>query len=228
MRYFDNFGENDSGGQKSMSHFRIHIDTTSNTFRVTFKNASQQRRTFSQICFVFIVVWYRTISKISESSTLSPGQTPPKQNPILNTLNGLYYTLHHYSDVIMGAMESQITGLSIVCSVVCSGADQRKHQSSASLCFVRGIHRWPVDSPHKWPVTRKMFPFDDVIIDLPVEWSSTAVSGKEPLCSINTVLGGMIRGGSVDRDTKAKTRTMSHWMLPFLYKWNHMVLVYFW
>ena len=45
-----------------------------------------------------------------------------------------------------------------------SGADQRKHQSSASLAFVLGIHRGPVNSPHKWPVTRKMFPFDDVII----------------------------------------------------------------
>ena len=43
------------------------------------------------------------------------------------------------------------------------GADQRKHQSSASLAFVRGIHRWPVHSPHKGPVTRKMFPFDDVM-----------------------------------------------------------------
>ena len=44
------------------------------------------------------------------------------------------------------------------------GGDQRKHQSSASLAFVRGIHRWPVNSPHKGPVTRKMFPFDDVIM----------------------------------------------------------------
>ena len=48
----------------------------------------------------------------------------------------------------------------------CSGAGQRKHQSSASLAFVRGIHRWPVNSPYKWPATRKMFPFDDVIISL--------------------------------------------------------------
>ena len=39
-----------------------------------------------------------------------------------------------------------------------------KHRSSASLAFVRGIHRWPVNSPHKGPVTRKMFPFDDVIM----------------------------------------------------------------
>ena len=44
------------------------------------------------------------------------------------------------------------------------GADQRKHQSSASLAFVWGIHRWPVNSSHKGPVTRKMVPFDDVIM----------------------------------------------------------------
>ena len=54
--------------------------------------------------------------------------------------------------------------VTIVCSTVCSGADERKHKSSASLVFVRGIHRWPVVSPHKGLVTRKMFPFDDVIM----------------------------------------------------------------
>ena len=64
----------------------------------------------------------------------------------------------------MGAIASQITSLPVVYSIVHSGADQRKHQSSASLAFVRGIHRWPVNSLHKWPVTRKMFPFDDVIM----------------------------------------------------------------
>ena len=47
----------------------------------------------------------------------------------------------------MSAMASQITSVWIVCSTVCSGGDKRKHQSSASLAFVRGIHRWPVDSP---------------------------------------------------------------------------------
>ena len=46
-----------------------------------------------------------------------------------------------------------------------SDGDQRKHQRSASLAFVRGIHRWPVNSPHKWPVSRKMSPFDDVIMN---------------------------------------------------------------
>ena len=64
----------------------------------------------------------------------------------------------------MSVMASQITGASIVCSSVCSGADQRKHQSSTLLVFVRGIHRWPVNYPHKWPVTRKIFPLDDVIM----------------------------------------------------------------
>ena len=67
----------------------------------------------------------------------------------------------------MGATASQITSLTIVFSTVYSDADQRKHQSSASLAFVLGIHRGPVNSPHKWSVTRKMFLFDDVIILLP-------------------------------------------------------------
>ena len=61
---------------------------------------------------------------------------------------------------------SQITSLTIVYSTVYSGADQSKHQSPASLAFVWGIHRGPVNSPHKGPVTRKMFPFDDVIMYL--------------------------------------------------------------
>ena len=68
----------------------------------------------------------------------------------------------HYSDVIMSAIASQTTGVSIVDSTVCLGVDQRKHQSSASLAFVRGIHQWPLDSPQKGPVARKMLPFDDV------------------------------------------------------------------
>ena len=64
----------------------------------------------------------------------------------------------------MSEIASQITGLTIVYSTVNSVADQRKHQSYASLAFVRGIHRRPVNSPHKGPVTGKMFPFDDVIM----------------------------------------------------------------
>ena len=61
-------------------------------------------------------------------------------------------------------MASQNTSFTIVYSTVYSSTDQRKHQSFASLAFVRGIHRWPVNSHHKGPVTRKMFPFDNVIM----------------------------------------------------------------
>ena len=80
-------------------------------------------------------------------------------------LNGTETTeSYHYYDVIMGAIVCPITSLAIVYYTVYSDADQRKHQSSASLAFVRGIHRGPVNSPHKCPVTRKIFPFDDVIM----------------------------------------------------------------
>ena len=78
----------------------------------------------------------------------------------------------HYNDDIMDTMAFQITSLTIVYSIVYSGADQRKHQRSASLAFVRGIHRWLVNFPHKWPVTRKMFAFDDVIMFKLVEYTA--------------------------------------------------------
>ena len=77
----------------------------------------------------------------------------------------------HYNDVVMSTIVSQFTSLTIVYSTVYPGADQRKHQSSASLAFVRGIHRGPVNSPHKGPVTRKMFPFDDVIMINDFVWN---------------------------------------------------------
>ena len=70
----------------------------------------------------------------------------------------------YYGDVTMGAIASQITSLMIVYSTVYSDADRRKLQSTTPLPFVEGIHRGPMNSQHKWPVTRKMFPFDDVII----------------------------------------------------------------
>ena len=66
----------------------------------------------------------------------------------------------------MSMMASQISGVLIVCSTVCSGADQRKHQISTSLAFLSGIQQWLVDSPHKGPLAWKMFPFDDVIWDV--------------------------------------------------------------
>ena len=82
---------------------------------------------------------------------------------------GFWCYCSHYNDVIMGTIASLITSLTIAYSIVYSDADQRKHQSSASLAFMRGSHRGPMNSSHKWPVTRKMFPFDDVIMT----WFST-------------------------------------------------------
>ena len=83
--------------------------------------------------------------------------------------------MFHYHDVIMSPMASQNTSLTIVYSTDYSGADQRKHhQSSAWLAFVRGIHRWPVNSPHKGPVMRKMLPFDDVNMQKGYGWVSTS------------------------------------------------------
>ena len=64
----------------------------------------------------------------------------------------------------MTMLAYQITSLTVVYSIVYSGVNQRKHQSSASLAFVWEIHRGPVNFPHKWPVTRKLLPFDDVIM----------------------------------------------------------------
>ena len=91
---------------------------------------------------------------------------------LANTCNAV--SVYHYSGVIMSVMTSQITGVSIVCSTVCSGADQRKYQSPASLAVVRLIQRCPVVYPHKGPVTRKMFLFDDVIMYIPQNMSVTS------------------------------------------------------
>ena len=99
------------------------------------------------------------------------------------------YRGFHYNYVIMGTVVSQITSVSIVYLTVSTGTDQRKHQRSASLAFVRGIHRGPVNSPHKWPVTRKMFPFDDVImLTLVSFWISeypVSPAGKRSDCLVH-------------------------------------------
>ena len=83
----------------------------------------------------------------------------------LTPTTGSLKILSHYTDVTMSAMASQITRVSIVCPIIYSGTGQRNHQSSASLPFVRGIHRSPVDPPHKGTGTRKMFSFDNVIME---------------------------------------------------------------
>ena len=91
----------------------------------------------------------------------------------------------HYDDVIMSTIASQITSITIVYSTIYSGADQSKHQSFASLAFVWGIHRGPVNSPHKWPVTRKMFPFDDVIMNK----MKIQLWGRDAMETLSTLVG---------------------------------------
>ena len=82
---------------------------------------------------------------------------------IVTVIENTRIGIKQYDIVIMSVMAYQSTGVSMVYSVICSGADHTKHQSSASLAFVRGIRRLPVNSPCKGPVPRKMFSFDDVI-----------------------------------------------------------------
>ena len=111
-----------------------------------------------------------------------------------------YNRILHYTDVIMTTMTYQITSLTAVYSIVYSDADQRKYQSSASLAFVSGIHRGPVNSPHKGPVTRGMFPFDDVIM---VNWYGC----------VDSLIGAMLETGchlkAIKKRKKNKKNTMS-------------------
>ena len=118
-----------------------------------------KERDFHIVCYVAFC-----LSKAPPHFTLHSMRTHVqfKQSNGMDILADL--TLCDYGDVIMSAMPSQITSFTIVCLTVYSGTDQRKDQSSASLAFVRGIHWWSVNSPHKGPITRKMFPFDDVIM----------------------------------------------------------------
>ena len=99
------------------------------------------------------------VSKRTPAHDLASNCAKPSADRVLTTKLTI-----HYNDVIIGTIASQITSLTTVYSTVYSDAEQRKHESFASLAFVRGIHRGPVNSPHKWPITRKMFPFDDVIM----------------------------------------------------------------
>ena len=105
---------------------------------------------------------------------------------IYNTSSFVQPWTVHYDDVIMSTIASRTTSLTTVYLIVYSRADQRKHQNSASLAFLRGIHRRPVNSPHKGPVTRKMVPFNDVIMVpnyYPKQWrlAYTYICATRPL-----------------------------------------------
>ena len=131
-----------------MNAMASQITSLTIVYSIVYSDADQRKHKMFPISIRIKEVSYIiTLTPCMPSRTMRPLRVPA-----------------HYSDVIMGAIASQITSLTIVYSAVYSDADQRKHQSSASLAFVGGIHRRPVNSPHKWPVTRKMFPFDDVIM----------------------------------------------------------------
>ena len=121
---------------------------------------------FLFLCFKFLVAMkYAVLFSLWDVKLFYLFQMKTKfHEGLLNQRKKHCFMSVNYIDVIMGGIASQITSLTIVCSTVYSDADQRKHQSSSSLTLVRGIHRWPGNSLHKWPVTRKMFPFDDVIM----------------------------------------------------------------
>ena len=121
--------------------------------------------------FILRTKWVKKSIMILKKSTITKMEWPSDwltflSLELLKAVKTTARSLHwHNGDVLMGMMASQITSLTIVYSTVYSGAHQRKHQSFASLAFVQGIHRGPVNSLHKWPVTWKMFPFHHVIME---------------------------------------------------------------
>ena len=125
------------------------------------------------ICYVSFQLWFTTIQYTMINldpiiiyptmHMVNQHKTSVFSRPLRNLQ--LCIRSKHYNDVIISTMAYQIASISVVYSTVCSGWDQRKHQSFVSLAFVKGIHRWPVNSPHNGLITRKMFAFDDVIMN---------------------------------------------------------------
>ena len=110
-------------------------------------------------------VWL-TSKKISKLRSTSPlcGETTDDRSIMREAFlchDAMRDPSSNYTDDNMSVMTSQIAGVSMVCSTVCSGTNQRKHQSSVSLAFVRGIHRWQVPPRDS---KAENFQFDDVII----------------------------------------------------------------
>ena len=90
----------------------------------------------------------------------------------------------HYNGVIMGAMASKITTRDSLLNRIFRRRSKKawKHRVTG-LCG--GIHRWPVNSTHTWPVTRKMLPFDDVImisVDDIIQWTLS----REVICQLSS------------------------------------------
>ena len=135
-------------------------------------------RPFLSLNVPFIVVWcefYDTAdTKVSLPTAI--GVTLAR-----NLWNG-----KHYSDVIMSRMASQITSLKIDYSTVYSDTDQRKHQGSASLAFVRGNNRWPVNSPHKRPVNAEKC-FHLMTSSWDILWWINTLRADQNGCHLHTI-----------------------------------------
>ena len=117
-------------------------------------------------------------------------------------------------------MASQITSLTIVYSSVYSDANHRKHQSSASLAFVLGIHRWPVNSLHKKPVTRKMFSFDDAIMR-----SLSSLDSFLTICAIAMLRTDFARDGLQLYHTSVSTGHILWDALDYKYRLNQFCFI---
>ena len=138
--------------------------------------------------------------------------------------------LIHYNDVIMGAIAFQTTSLTVVFSTVYSDADQTKHQSSASLAFLQGIHRGPVNSPHKGAVKRKMFPFNDVIMlflfvsdrrtIVPKRVCKVAMAPMHEICSASMLIYTRL-------STLKPGQTISQTAIAKLYTWMNGIWWFF-
>ena len=129
----------------------------SNTFRYFRENDLRlmtRELTDDKWTFFHVMAWCRQVTNLCLSQCWPKSISP----------YDITRAQRHYSDVIMGSMTSQITNLTIVYSAIYSGADQRKHQKLCVTGLCVGNSPGQVNSPHKWPVTRKMFPFDDVIM----------------------------------------------------------------
>ena len=118
------------------------------------------------------------------------------------------------------------TSFTIVHSTVYSGTDQRKHQNSAPLAFVWGIHRSPVNSPHKGPVTRKIFPFDDVIMYFTEKkvWSTTRPISTH--CgSFRWDVGRMVIYNKLPCFGRIRVKSLAYWIFEYNFRQGILKLI---
>ena len=145
-------------------------------------------RTIDQYDVTMPVPHFRVTSQINSGDVTMLSKKRPSletrqhQRSII-AFSGIVY--YHYSAVIMGTMASQITSLTIVYSTVNSAPIKENIKAPHHWPSWGEFTGWPVNSPHKGPVTRKMLPFHDVIMKL--VWDgchSTALVKKSTLAEL--------------------------------------------